>query len=446
MGDRGKDGGPLDASRLRNRHRRAFSWRLSEPSANRQNEIVGAVRLSLGDYPDILEDYLYLSRKRRGNATAIAKLQIHLLHDLAVQEQAVKDYKARTPSSAKQQEFFQSQIFHHRLISNTIRNIGDGIAWRDFGYDRSIPRILSEHPVRQVVLAEGLAAELNEWGAIFHQASRRAIINAVTNCIGIGDVTAIDVDGSVELIEVKSGKTKSSRKIRQKNQLKDAAGILGTGVGIVDGKSVKIASMPVRPANYLPELRGLLERCGTEGWSSRLVAPHCYVECVDLRRLGEWKVEGPKMKEAYRPFSEKWHADRIQMMSSMDLMTFSPNLAPFSVFPFDDRTCIDLAIGAKSYATYLNLSQVLREFEASGWVVESSLDEAIARTNGTAIAMLRKAGFICHIPPSDFAKLQFELLSPSTLIQECEYIRRLGPNVGEGYGVWTLDGEAEQWN
>ncbi len=251
-------GGELpDASRVRNRYRRAFSWRLSEPSANRQHEIAGAVRLSLGDYPDILEDYLYLSRKRRGNATAIAQLQIHLLHDLAVQEQAVKDYKARRPSGPKQQEFFQSQIFHHRLISNTIRNIGDGIAWRYFGYDRSIPRVLSEHPVKQVVLADGLAAELNEWGSIFHQASRRAIINAITNCIGIGDVTAVDEDGSVELIEVKSGKTKLSRKIRQKNQLKDAAGILGTGTGIVDGKSAKIASMPLRPTNYLPGLRDL---------------------------------------------------------------------------------------------------------------------------------------------------------------------------------------------
>ena len=439
-------GGPPDATRLRNRYRRAFSWRLSEPNANRQHEIAGAVRLSLGDYPDILEDYLYISRKRRGNATAIAKLQIHLLHDLAVQEQAVKDYKARTPSGPKEQEFLQSQTFHHRLISNTIRNIGDGIAWRDFGYDRSIPRILSEHPVKQVILADGLAAELNEWGSIFYQASRRAIINAITNCIGIGDVTAIDEDGSVELIEVKSGKTKSSRKIRQKNRLKDAAGILGTGVGIIDGKSVKIASIPLRVANYLPELSGLLEQCGAEGWSSRLVAPHCYVECVDLRKLGEWKVEGPKMEEAYRPLMEKWHADTVQMMTSMDLMTFCPNLAPFSIFPFDDRTCIDLAIGAKSYATYLNLSQVLREFEASGWVVESSLEDAIAKTNGDAIAILRKAGFICHLPPGDFAKLQFELLSPATLIQECEYIRGLGPSVGEGYGVWTLDGEAEQWN
>ncbi|MGC1372480.1 MAG: hypothetical protein WA824_10120 [Candidatus Sulfotelmatobacter sp.] len=70
------------------------------------------------------------------------------------------------------------------------------------------------------------------------------------------------------------------------------------------------------------------------------------------------------------------------MMTSMDLMTFCPNLVPFSIFPFDDRMCIDLAIGSKSYATYLNLSQVLREFEANGWTVERSLDDAIAQTRG----------------------------------------------------------------
>ncbi|HXM22426.1 MAG TPA: hypothetical protein VN948_14315 [Terriglobales bacterium] len=401
----------------------------------------------MGDYPDILEDYLHVSRKRHKNATAIAKLQMHLLEDLAVQEQAIKHYKAKCPTEPKEKQFIESQIFHHRLISNTVRHIRDGIAWRSFGYDRSIPRILAEHPVKHVVLSLGVVAELHEWSSIFFQASRTAIINAVTNCIGIGDVTAIDEDGSVELIEVKSGKTKSSRKIRQKNQLRDAAGILGTGVGTIEGKLVKVASMPITPTSYLVELRTLLEQCGSEGWSSALIAPHCYVECVDFRKLGQREDMTPKMKAAHQRCTEKWDDDdKISVMSSMDIITFSPNIAPFSIFPFDERMCVELAIGAKQFRTYLNATEVFKEFEASGWTIESSLGDAIDQTNGEAVVILKKEGFVCHLPPGDFGKLQFEMLSPATLIEECEYIRGLGPKVAEGYGIWTFDGEARQWN
>jgi hypothetical protein len=281
--------------------------------------------------------------------------------------------------------------------------------------------------------------------SIFHQASRTAIINAVTNCIGIGDITAVDGEGNVELIEVKSGKTKSSRKIRQRNQLKDAAGILGTGEGIIDDKQVRIASIPITPENYLGELRNLLDECGSYGWSSGRIAPHCYVECVDFRKLGELDDVTPKMEEAYRRAAGKWDGERVTSMNSMDIITFCPNVAPFSIFPFDDRTCIELAIGAKAFLTRLNLDQMLREFEANGWTIESSFDNAIAQTNGDAIVVLKKGGFFCHVPPGDFGKLQFEMLSPATLIEECEYIRGLGPTAAQGYGIWTLEGEATQW-
>ncbi len=434
-----------EGSRLRNKYRRAFSWRLSEPSENRQSKITGAIRLSLSEYPDILEDYLYVSRKRRNNATAIAQLQMQLLQELAVQEQAIKHYKANQSTDSAEREFVDSQIFHHRLISNAVRQIGDGIAWREFRYDRSVPRILSEHPVKQVILAEGIVAELNEWSSIFYQASRRAIINAITNCIAIGDITAVDEDGGVELIEVKSGKTKSSRKIRQKNQLKRAAGILDTGFGLIDGRQVKIASMPLHPKNHLAELKDLLEECGNKGWSSRLVAPHCYVECVDFRKLGDLKTESPKMEEVHRLTGEEWGSDKISVMSSMEIITFAPNLAPFSIFPFDDRTCIELAIGAKSFRTFLNMSEVIRAFERSGWTSEGSLEDALDKTKGEAVAILKKGGFLCHLPPGDFGRLQFEMLNPESLLEQCEYIRSLGPGTTE-YGVWTLDGEGEQWN
>jgi len=451
MHDEMRDAGHLDTSRLANKYRRAFKWRVSRGGDGIESGVAGAVHLATSDYPEILEDYLYVSRKRRNNKTAISKLQLQMLNDILVQERSIKHYKEKLSadsdvSAPAAQNFIKSQVFAHGLISNTIRQIGDGIAWRSFGYDRFTQRVLCSHPVKQTVLAEGTVAELDEWSSINDEQGRMAVFNALTNCIGIGDITAVDANGDVELIEVKSGKGKGGRLVRQKNRLKHAAGILNTGTGVVEGKSITSGSLPIVPKNYLAELNTMLQQAGDDGWSSGLLAPHCHVECIDLKKLGKHDQVAPKLDEAYRRHTVKWNQDLASRGCSLDAINFIPNVAPFSIFPFDDRTCIELATGAKFFTSHINAAEVIRQFEASGWLVECALDEAIEKTKGEAVLIVTKGGFFCHIPPGDFAKLQFEMLDPSTLIDECELISGSDPKIAGGYGVWTYAGEAAQWN
>jgi hypothetical protein len=130
----------------------------------------------------------------------------------------------------------------------------------------------------------------------------------------------------------------------------------------------------------------------------------------------------------------------------MDIIQFVPNAAPLTVFPLDDRTCVDLAIGAKAFTTYINLLEVLRVFYAAGWTVDHAGKDAMAATQNEASFILRKERFVCHLPPADVARLACELVSPETLVEECELLRKMGPSIGERYGVWTCEGEASQWN
>jgi hypothetical protein len=413
MDDRTKDPSQFDTFRLANKYRRAFRWRVSKGDAEDQSEVVGSVYLANSDYPDILEDYLSISRRRHNNKTAMSKLQIQMLNDISVQELSIKHYKEKLSQDGVPQGFIKSQISAHGMIANAIRQIGDANA------------------VKQTVLADGTVAELEEWASINDQEDRRAIFNAVTNCISIGDITAVDANGSVELIEVKSGKTKSRRLIRQKNRLKDAAGILTTGSGMVQGRSIIAASAPIVPRNYLPGLKIMLEEAGKSGWSSGLVAPHCYVECVDVGKLAELQQTAPAMEPAYKLHTKEWGPDLASKGCSLDIITFA---------------CIELMIGAKFFTSYINSTEVLRLFTAAGWSIESALEEAVTKTNGEAVVIMNKAGFHCHIPPADFAKLQFELLAPATLLDECEFLRASGPKSSAVYGVWTYDGEATQWN
>lgn len=395
--------GENDFTLTASKYRRAFTWRVSQDDPRNHHGLLGSVRLAAHDFIDILEDYLYLSRKRQGNKTALAKLQLQMLSDIGVQEQIVKNYKKELENGAPQ-DFVHSQISTHRMIANAIRQIGDGLAWRSFSYDRFTQRVLCANSTNQTTLAEGTIAELHEWSAINDQDQRKAIINAVTNCITIGDVTAIDAVGNVELIEVKSGKTKDRRLIRQKNRLKSAAGFLTSGVGTVNGKQVTAGSFPLTPRSRLLEVGTKLDEAGKSGWSAGLVAPHCYLDCFDMKMLASVEGLDAAVRDAHLQLDEQWGEDLITTWNSLDVIAFTPNVAPFSVFPFDDRICIELMLGAKFFINSLNLSEVLRTFMRAGWSIKAFLDEALSKTNGEAVVVMSKGDFLCYIPPGDFRK------------------------------------------
>ena len=75
---------------------------------------------------------------------------------------------------------------------------------------------MSAHATKQQIFSEGLMSELLEWSTQFDQSEGVAILNSLTNCLAIGDVTVVRSDGSAEVVEVKSSNTKSRRKIRQR--------------------------------------------------------------------------------------------------------------------------------------------------------------------------------------------------------------------------------------
>jgi hypothetical protein len=141
-------------------------------------------------------------------------------------------------------------------------------------------------------------------------------------------------------------------------------------------------------------------------------------------------------------------------MNTLDLLAFSPNAAPFSIFPFPAKTCIELLVGAKNYITYLNESAVGREFEHRGWTVErtipknptseSEMTAALERAR-QSIIRVSKGPFHAEIPPADFMRMQIETLRPKTIIDACEANFALGPRVG-GFSMALFDGEPQIWD
>lgn len=444
------------------KYRRAFDWRVShgDPESRKQ-QIPAMVRLASSDYPDILEDFLDISRKRRLNRTALAKLQIHMLEELIFQETAVKHYRQKVkdleegktlaPSDEERKrgiELCNRELFFYRLYANAIRAIGDGIAWRSLEYDRAVTHLMSERATKQTVVAEGTVQELREWSLQFDSGAGLAILNALTNCLAIGDVTVIRDDGSVEIIEVKASNAKSGRKLRQKHKMNEVVTLLETGAGQADEKQVTIQVLPLTPETGLPRLGELLATAGERGWAASKISNCLYVEVFDFRKLEAFELAESEVDRTKVAAIGEWseRGDFVCDMNSLDIVAFSPNCAPFSVFPFDNRTCVELLVGAKCYITYLNINAVAREFEFRGWKIEKTSEALFQEGNREATLAVCKGPFHAKVPPADFARLQFELVRVKSIIDTYELLYRQGPTVEHGYSLSLLSGEPEVWN
>jgi hypothetical protein len=133
-------------------------------------------------------------------------------------------------------------------------------------------------------------------------------------------------------------------------------------------------------------------------------------------------------------------------MTSLDLLSFVPNCAPFSIFPFPSRVCVDLMTGAKSYDVYLNLSAVRREFEYRGWSIVKTFEEQMATENPDAVLVIKKGGFEVHIPPGELVRIWMELLQVAVLIKQCEARYLRGPSQQAGYSYAVYEGEPTIWD
>lgn len=413
--------------------------------------------LSRSDLPDILEDFLYVSRKRKLNRTAISKLQLYMLQEIVSQEALVKKYKqhleglegtSQGQDIERETEHIKRELFMFRVYANAIRAIGDGIAWRALDYDRAVTRLMAEHATKQQIMSEGLMGELLEWSIRFDNSSGVALLNSLTNCLAVGDITVVNNDGSAEIVEVKSSNSKSRRKIRQKHKMREVVTLLSSGAGETSDKEVSIKILSVKPESGLDKIGALLLDAETPGWSAGKISNCLYVECFDFQTLESFDAVKKDVEVARKGAIGDWEErkDIVLDRNSMDLIAFSPNCAPFSIFPFSNRTCIDLLIGKKCYIGYLNLTAVAREFEYRGWKVIKTTEELWADGNKEASLIVGKGEFHVCIPPADFMKMHMEALRVQTEILACEAEFKEGPQGISGFLLHLYEEERNLWD
>jgi hypothetical protein len=147
-----------------------------------------------------------------------------------------------------------------KASQHTLRQIGDGIAWRALGYDRRAITILGDGTrVGRLARGVGRDAELEELGRLWEQEGVFAIHNDLTNCLRHGDLTAIresDASRDVTLIEVKAGPRPDESP--QLERLARATELLREGRQVQDGVVVHVTVVPAPYATYLELLPDLI--------------------------------------------------------------------------------------------------------------------------------------------------------------------------------------------
>jgi hypothetical protein len=449
-------------------YKRGFTWRLS----NTQKEFLGApskalARLSRSDYSDLLVDFLTISRNRQRNWLSLMKLQLWMIEEIAYNEKGVKHYKGQlekleqqlasstSPNEkaelAKGKEQLESEVFFHRLYANALRAIGDGIAWRAFDFDRAVMRSLSQRATNQTLLAEGTAQELRQWSKTFDGGSGLPILNAITNVLSLGDVTVVHDDGSGEIIEVKTGTTKSGRITRQKQQMRETVKLLKEGKGQLEDTTIEILKLDIYPENNLATLYGQLEQASQSGWSGGKVDEYCYLECFDIRQLkGDTSQITERLAGIRKREIGDWESnnDFVLTTSSLDILSFTPNCAPFSVFPFPPTMCIGLLTGTLSYTSYYNLSALCRILQNLNWKVTKGPDQLTSEniTRDASILDVEKDGFYSRMPPAELMRMQMELIRNAVFIGEMDMIKNMGPGAAPDAGFVVFTQENAIWS
>ncbi len=428
------------------------------------SHLKGMYALAESENREVLLDYFEISRKRRTNRTALFKLQLHLFDDLQELEKGnklwrkkVEEIKAKraleTSVSIEELEEAEGQLFAHRLYANAIRLVADGIVWRAFNYDRAALNVLSRASTKQQLTATGTAQEIREWGDRFSDNSVAvAILNSLTNWLALGDITVVKRDGSADIVEVKTGKSKSGRMQLQKHRMSKAVTLLGGGPGEFEGKPIEFRRIEGCPEHGLSDLYELLQEAEKQGWALSRLSNCLFVECVDLKTLDaigrlDWPKEMEKKKvQAISDWYER--GDFIVDDESHELLTFSPNYAPLSIFPFCSATCMDLMLGTKAYRSYLNVSALGREFEYRDWRILKRPHDFQREDLRDRLFQFEKSGCAMTLSTTSLARMQMEMVRPQTLIQEFEAIRGAGP-ISFPLGAmqhFVFDNECDMWN
>ena len=266
-----------------------------------------------------------------------------------------------------------------RFIIEKLRSIGDGIAWRVLNYDRANLRLVAEHaPISAPQIDSGLVAELGVFTQLASEETGLVLINAATNFIRVGDITVFNPETNrVELVEVKAGPSTTDRTKRQSRYRRIVQQDLDSGVHSVADEQMRkvVTEKPLQ--THVRSIEHAIQAADNRLESSRRFGDYLGVAVLAVSKIidtvpeKDWAPIWNRALDRMYSIGER-NSDILMpyMTSWFHAVNFSPNMAPYAVFPIEPELRFSLMTGETMVFSIINISGLARWLNKRGWEAE----------------------------------------------------------------------------
>jgi hypothetical protein len=228
---------------------------------------------------------------------------------------------------------------------------------------------------------------------------------------------------------------------------------LNTGIGNLDGTTVKLLTIDIPIKSHLGILQNLIRTARGKGFASELFGEYLIVQVMDFKRIDDFDRVKRELDAKHNSIRKKWKSnnDTLVPLDSFSTLDFSRNLAPFSIFPFAPKDCADILFGRIHIRGELNLSEIMRLYVSYGWRIKDTLFDRVNRSSeallrkGDSLFTIEKGKFTLEVPVSLVGRVAREGLHPKILIDVAESFYKAGPQAGISGFFPNFLKEGTQW-
>lgn len=398
----------------------------------------------------------YLKNSRRNLTPGkLLELQLEASNEIIKLQKQIKVFSKLADRKTHNNEWFSREVYKaHRRV---LKNIADGIAWRYLRCLRAPLRLIAEHN-HTGNLSKGFIEEAKEAEKIVNRTGAIVLLNDITNVLRYGDLTIIK-DDTISFYEVKSGK-RDRRAIRQSKKLDSVLNMLNKKEHIIGSQVAKVLLVESKPIHFTDSVKKIISEAlkNESGISEARLSPYVWFSCISVDKMTKYYHDKGIMPTFPKsPFKKGKFT--VPLINGMLFDSFSPNIAPYSIFPLDEDVIIDLLLGSLQIKAHIGEDELVKSFKGKGWILKFpsdqirqewlNLERPDERINATRNQRyqpsLSKSGYTIILPWDVLYRIGFEFLSIKSIIEMIEKSKESAMPNNQDFVVIEFLNEKDRW-
>lgn len=429
----------------------ASEIRNSRLSPQEINEIISSSGLL--NIKSFYIDILKKSRNEKISPLQLLKLQGKIAEKIIYCEKQMAIFKKTANREKQNDEWRSREIYsaHRRMLMGVM----DGVAFRFLNFDRPVLRQLAQHN-QAGHLTIGFIEELKKAEYVVNETGYYVILNDLTNYLRHGDLTIISPE-KIYIVEVKtSGKAKGD----QKKILDELIRMLNNKTFRMGDQVADYIRIPGKPLSFAPQVERIINisKQTDGGVFAERISPYLWVSSVSISQMMNYFKSAGKLPDLPKiPFNPNESSPSTNNLLFFD--EFSPNIMPYSAFPFSEENIFDIVTGQIQLKVVVSEKELVNSFKGKGWNLSFPSRESIiavydtddinkineAIFNPAYFDTISKGNFRFQAPREVLLRIQTEFRSAKSIIHEAEELMSASKK-GISHTVTTsFSGESLIW-